>query len=346
MASLDSARHRAVLPAGWRKSGGIASVLGAAALWGSTGTVAHFAPAGANPATVGAARIVLGGAILVAIAIASPGRGQVGHGQVGHGQAGAGQASRGAELRAMLRAGGATRVSLAIGAVGVAGYQVCFFTAVRLTGVAIGTMVAIGSAPVFTGLISQITGTARVTGLWLLATAGAIAGCAVLLLGGHSAGVSLTGAGLALVAGLCYAAYAVTAARLIGAGATERPVMAIMFGAGAVLLLPVFAVTSAGWLFTWRGALVIGELGALTTAAAYLLYGYGLRSVQVPVAVTLGLAEPVVAAILALGVLGEQLTGTATAGLLLVAAALGLLAVPARRRSAREPVPETAPEPR
>ncbi len=230
----------------------------------------------------------------------------------------------------MLRAGGATRAALAIGAAGVAGYQVCFFTGVRLTGVAIGTMVAIGSAPVFTGLISQVTGTARMSGRWLAATSGAIAGCAVLLLGGHRAGVNLAGAGLALAAGLCYAAYAVTAARLIGAGATERPVMAIMFGAGAVLLLPVFVVTSASWLFSWRGVLVIGELGALATAAAYLLYGYGLRTVQVPVAVTLGLAEPVVAAILALGVLGERLSGPALAGLLLVAAALAFLAVPVR----------------
>src|ERR1700685_4509757 len=42
--------------------------------------------------------------------------------------------------------------------VAVACYQLCFFSAVRLTGVAIGTVVAIGSAPVFTGLISRLTG--------------------------------------------------------------------------------------------------------------------------------------------------------------------------------------------
>jgi drug/metabolite transporter, DME family len=295
--------------------GGVAGVLAAAALWGTTGTAAHFAPAGASPAAVGAARVVLGGALLVLIALMSPGP--------------AGR-RRGGELVSMLRSGWGQRLLLGIGALGVAGYQICFFTGVRLTGVAIGTMVAIGSAPVFTGLISRVTGTAPLSGRWYAATAGAIAGCAVLLLGGRSAGVNLGGAGLALLAGLCYAAYAVTAARTIAGGATERPVMAIMFGLGAILLLPVFAVTSASWLFTWRGAAVIGELGALATAIAYLLYGYGLRSVQVPVAVTLGLAEPVVAAVLAIGVLGERLTGTATAGLILVAAALALLAWPRR----------------
>ena len=48
----------------------------------------------------------------------------------------------------------------------------------------------------------------------------------------------------------------------------------------------------------------------MTTAVAYLLYGRGLRTVPAPVAVTLGLAEPVVAALLALVVLGEQLTAS------------------------------------
>jgi DME family drug/metabolite transporter len=99
---------------------------------------------------------------------------------------------------------------------------------VHLTGVAIGAVVAIGSAPVLTGLISRLTGGGRLTGRWLAATAGAIAGCTVLVTGGSAAGVNLPGVGLALTAGLCYAAYAVTAARLISAGTGERAVMAAL----------------------------------------------------------------------------------------------------------------------
>jgi DME family drug/metabolite transporter len=48
-------------------------------------------------------------------------------------------------------------------------------------------------------------------------------------------------------------------------------------------------------------------------------------TVPAPVAVTLGLAEPVVAALLALVVLGERLTAAAAAGLLLVCLALAIL---------------------
>jgi DME family drug/metabolite transporter len=47
--------------------------------------------------------------------------------------------------------------------------------------------------------------------------------------------------------------------------------------------------------------------------------------VSAPVAVTLGLAEPVVAAILGLVVLGERLTATDIAGLALVGVALTTL---------------------
>ena len=210
----------------------------------------------------------------------------------------------------------------------MAGYQICFFSAVRQTGVAIGTVVAIGSGPVFAGLISALTGSARLSLRWLIATAGAIAGCVVLLTGGRAAGVQLAGAGLALAAGLCYACYAVAAAGLIAGGAAGRSVMAIMFGGGALVLLPVLLTGPVGWLLTLRGAVVVFELSVLATAVAYLLYGYGLRTVQVPVAVTLGLAEPVVAALLAVAVLDERLTGTAIAGLLLVGLALALLVVP------------------
>lgn len=156
----------------------------------------------------------------------------------------------------------------------------------------------------------------------------------VLLTGGQAAGVQLAGAGLALAAGLCYACYAVAAASLIAGGAAGRSVMAIMFGGGALVLLPVLLTGPVGWLLTLRGAVVVLELSVLATAAP-LLYGYGLRTVQVPVAVTLGLAEPVVAALLAVAVLDERLTGTAIAGLLLVGLALALLVVPvpSRRRN-------------
>lgn len=336
------------------RAAGAAAVLAAAALWGSTGTVAHFVPAGASPVSVGAARIVVGGALLLAIALSSkaprsePPRSKAPRSKAPRSKAPRSKAprsktrsgeirpgaGRGAEIRRLLARRGAWRAVLVIGAVSTAGYQLSFFSAVRATGVAIGTVVAIGSAPVFTGLISRGTGGPPLAGRWMLATAGAIAGCTVLVTGGHAAGVNLGGIGLALLAGLCYAAYAVAAARLVTGGTSERAAMGVLFGGGAVLLLPVLLLSSASWLLTAAGLVVIAQLGVVTTVVAYLLYGRGLRTVPAPVAVTLGLAEPVVAALLALVVLGERLPPPAIAGLILVGLALAILVVPggARRR--------------
>jgi drug/metabolite transporter, DME family len=300
------------------RAGGALAVLAGASLWGSTGTAAHFAPAGASSVSVGAARIVLGGSILLLIALRS-------------------RQSR-IELARLLRGSAARRAPLALAIAGVGGYQLCFFSAVRSTGVAIGTVVAIGSAPVFTGLLTLLTGGPPPGRRWILATIAAVAGCAVLIAdglitGGRSSGANPAGVGLALAAGLCYAVYAVAAARLISSGHAETEVMGALFGGAAVLLAPVLAASSPGWLATGRGVAVTAYLGVVTTVIAYLLYGRGLRTVPAPVAVTLGLAEPVVAALLGLIVLGEHLTGTAVAGLLLVGAALAVLFVGGGRPS-------------
>jgi DME family drug/metabolite transporter len=251
---------------------------------------------------------VIGGSLLLALAVGARG-------------------PRG-ELRALCTVRGTRRAGLVLAAVSVGGYQLAFCSAVRLTGVAIGTVVAIGSAPVLTGLISRLTGGPPLSRRWMAATVGAVTGCAVLVTSGSAAGVNLPGVGLAVTAGLCYAVYVVSAARLISAGIGERAVMGALFGGAAVLLAPVLLAGAPGWLLTARGLAVAGYLGVVTTAVAYLLYGRGLRSVPAPVAVTLGLAEPVVATLLALIVLGERLTPAAAAGAVLVGLALAVLVVP------------------
>jgi DME family drug/metabolite transporter len=290
-------------------------LLGAAA-WGSTGTAAHFAPQGATATSIGAARIAIGGAGLLIVAVST-------------------SASR--EAVAGLLAGrraSSWRAVLLLAAAAVAGYQICFFTAVRATGVAIGTVVAIGSAPGWTGLLTLLTGGARPGRRWVLATVAAVAGCVVLVTGGRAGGVSPAGVALALAAGLCYAIYAVAAARMITAGSAESAVLGLIFGGAAVLLTPVLAASATSWLLSIRGLAVIGYLGVVTTVVAYLLYGRGLRTVPVPAATTLGLAEPAVAAMLGLIVLHERLSAAAIAGLALVGLALaGMAAAPEAERA-------------
>lgn len=301
-----------------RTAAGPLLVLLAASLWGTTGTAQAFAPAGATPVSVGSARIVFGGLLLLAYAWL---RGEL--------------PALAVARRALGRRG---PYLLVLGAAGVAAYQLCFFSAVARTGVAVGTVVTIGSAPVFTGLLVWLTHGGRPAGRWFAATAVAVAGCASLTLGGRHAGAEIGGVLLALASGLGYAAYAIVSAKLIRLTGSVAAVMGALFGGGAVVLLPVLALSHPGWLATPSGALVAAHLAVVTTAAGYLLYGRALRTTPVATSATLALMEPAVATVLGLLVLDEHLGVTGIAGLALVATALVALAVPARR-SSREACP-------
>jgi drug/metabolite transporter, DME family len=281
-------------------------VLLAAVCFGTTGTAQALGPA-ASPVAVGAARIVLGGALLVSIA------------------------------RAMgVRIPRPDRTVLVI-AVGVCVYQLSFFAAVKLTGVAVGTVVAIGSGPAAAGVLGRIVNGERLTGRWAMATLCAAAGVA-LLAGDGGGTVDPAGVGLAIIAGVGYATCTVLSRRLIVAGAAPEGVMAAGFGGAAVLLIPVLAVAGPGFLATPGGLGLALYLGAIPTALAYVLFSRGLRSLTSGETATIVLVEPVTAAALGVVALGEQASVTAGIGAALVLAGLAVLAVPVRRGGARAAV--------
>lgn len=293
------------------RSGGGADVLLAASLWGTTGTVRTFAE-GASAFSVAAIRIVIGGAVLLVLAACT---------------------RRGAGLRRLL--GNRRNLPLVgVGAVAIAVYQTAFFVAAGRTGVAVGTVVTIGSAPAFTGVIGLLARGTRPTGRWAAATGGAVAGCALLIGGGRDAGVEPVGIALALLSGLAYAVYATVASVLIGRGEEDRAVAGALFAAAAVPLLPVLS-SGSGWLLTGPGALIALYLGVVTTGGGYLLFARGLRTTPATTATTLTLAEPAVAAVLGMVLLDERLGGAALAGLALLAASLVVLIAPARWRTRR-----------
>ena len=261
-------------------------VLAAGALWGTTGTAQALAPPGATPAAVGALRLALGGAGLLAVAL----------------------------LRGELRqAGRLPGRAVVAAAVTVAAYQVCFFSGVSLTGVALGTVVGIGSSPVWAGLLAWLTGGGRPARRWVLATGFAVAGVILLIAGGRTLQVSLPGVTLALAAGASYAIYASASKRLLESASPDA-VMAVVFGLAALLLAPILLRSNLAWVGTPRGAAVALHLGLLATTLSYLLFARGLRSLPAPTAVTLSLAEPLTAAGLGLLVLQERLTPAALLG--------------------------------
>ena len=276
-----------------------AQVLLAAVLFGTTGTAQALGPATSTPVTVGAGRVLVGGALLVVLALATG------------------------------SLGGSWPVRYVLGlGVGVAIYQLAFFAAVDRTGVVVGTIVAIGSGPVFAGLFEWLGLGERPGARWGVATALACAGVVVLTTdSGGSAEVSAAGVGLALIGGAGYAFYAVTARHLLRSGHPPIGVMAAAFGTGALILLPVLALGETAWMRTPSGAALVLYLGVVPTAIAYVLYARGLQTLTAAETTTLTLAEPVTATILGAVVLDERVGVAGAVGCALVLAGLAVLAV-------------------
>ncbi|MCH6163903.1 DMT family transporter [Streptomyces marispadix] len=292
-----------------RRSGaGSLLVLAAAALWGTTGTSASFAPAAASPLSTGAATMGVGGLLTFLLA-----------GRPALRVLGGGRPARGWAL---------------LGGAAVAVYPLAFYSSMDRAGVAAGTVVTIGCSPVFAALLERLLSGTRLTPRWLAATLSAAAGCALLTLtagDGARAGHDVPGGvALALLAGASYSVFTCYGAQIIRAGHSSRAAMGSMFGLGALVLLPVLAVTGGPLLSAPRGLLVAAYLAVVPMYVAYVLFGAGLARVPAGTATTLTLFEPVVAAALGVAVVGERLGAWAWTGTGLVLLGLLVLTAPLR----------------
>lgn len=295
-----------------RSTRGVIALLLASLLWGTTGTAASFLPASVSPIAVGASTMGVGGLLLL---LTAP------------------------RLSwAVLRDPCARRWAM-LGALGVFVYPLAFYSAMNLAGVAVGNVVALGSGPVFAALFEWIAERHALSRRWAVSTGIAVVGIALLALGraaGESAGSghTLPGVGLGLLAGAAYALYAYSSSRAISSGHPSRGAMGAMFGAGAVLLIPVLLVTGAPLLQSASTVTIAVYLAVGATLLGYLLFGVGLRTVRTSSATTITLLEPVVATVLAVVVVGERLAPIGWAGLALVFA--GLAALISARRGPKE----------
>ena len=215
-------------------------------------------------------------------------------------------------------------VRLSLVAVGLAAYQLAYFSAVDRAGVSIATLVALGLAPLLIAVGAALLGHGRPSRTTLTALVVALAGLSLLV------GVSAADdTGTAVLLGTLLASgsalgYAVVT--LAGGGVPAGvPVTLVGFGGGALLLTP--AVVAAGFSVpTDPTALaVLVYLGLVPSALAYGLFFTGVRTVPGPVASIVTLLEPLTATVLATVFLDERLAPAALAsGVLLLAAVAGL----------------------
>jgi DME family drug/metabolite transporter len=205
---------------------------------------------------------------------------------------------------------------------GQAMYGATFFAAVHDTGVAIGTVVALGSAPILTGILSAVLFRSLPTRTWMLATAVAISGMSLIVLSGNDTNVSATGIMYALGAGLGYALFALASKRIVEAGVSSDVAMSRVFGIAAIMLVPALFFVDTDWIFTTGGMSLGLWLGIVTVALAYWAYASGLKNLEPRETTMITLAEPVVATFLGALVLDERPAALAWLGIIIVIAAL------------------------
>ena len=277
-------------------------VLLGAVLWGTTGTSQTFMPQTIHPLAVGASRLAVGGFTLLIILLV---------------------------MRKIDFRNWPWKATI-YAAISMAVFQYLFFSSVRLTGVAIGTVVTIGSAPVFSGLIEWIIVKRRPTRVWMSATALAIVGCALLFLNKEGVVVNPIGIAMSLGAGSLFAVYALVNKEVLDY-VPAVPAVAVIFSLSALMLLPFLFLFETEGLLTGRGLAVVLYLGIATTSVAYILFSTGLKWIPSSSAVTLSLAEPLTAALLSVLVVGERLDITSWIGIAMLLGGILVLTLSGRK---------------
>jgi drug/metabolite transporter, DME family len=273
-----------------------AFVIAAGICFGTTGTTQALGPDGISSLSIGSARLIVGAFFLyLYIKIAK------------------------------IPSAVIPKMAMWLSALGILSYQLTFFSAVKQTGVAIGTVTALGSVPALTGLLDYLIYKVKPTKRWFIATVITTTGIVAL---GTADGVSdfdLGGFVLAIIAGGSFGLLAVSSKRALSSGVDSTYLMFKVFSLAALLSIPVLLINGTSWLGTSGGAVMIIWLGLIPTALAYILYAKGLKGIAPGVASTLILAEPATATILAAVVLNESINLQGWAGIATVAIGLTYL---------------------
>ncbi|MFV7443667.1 DMT family transporter [Acinetobacter pittii] len=278
--------------------GGTIAILVASVLWGTTGTAAAFAPT-LGPLAIGA--VAMGGGGLLQALVAS-------------------RAIR--ENRQFIREN-LSILLLGIAAVGI--YPLAFYSSMYYAGITIGTVVSIGTAPLIAAILERFFDRKALSTIWFLSFLCGVLGVSMLSMGESHAVQESTnqwnkffGIFLGLVAATTYSLYSWAAKRLIDRGVVAKAAMGMIMGGGAVILLPTLLITGGGLLQSSTNLLVAGYMMLIPMFLGYLLFGFGLKTVNASKATTLTLFEPLVAAIFAIVLVGEHVSWVGWIGMFLI----------------------------
>ncbi|WP_372061920.1 DMT family transporter [Vibrio alginolyticus] len=283
---------------------GTLSILFASTLWGTTGTAASLAP-DVSALAIGAFSMGIGGFMQACLSAKSLKR----------------------DFRKVVH----KKKTLLISIIALATYPLAFYSSMRFAGVAIGTVISISTAPFFSALLECLfSRNQTITKRWMMSFAIGVIGITLLLASESSANslfdqdMKHWGVLLGLLAGLTYAIYSWGVKAMIDHGIESQTAMGSVFGIGGVLLLPTLFITGDNLFASSTNTTVMLYMALIPMGLGYVAFGFGLRFVTASGASILTLFEPVIAAALAVAIVGEEISFIGWVGIALTLVCLFL----------------------
>jgi drug/metabolite transporter (DMT)-like permease len=199
------------------------------------------------------------------------------------------------------------------------GYAICISYGYRYIGAAAGTFVFYATV-LLTLVGSDLHSRVKVPIRRLLGALTSLVGVAVLA-SGSTGSTSLLGVGMLAVTGAAWSLYTVAGRGVGDPRAASTGNFVIL---AAVLLGPAAAGVAAGWRVTAAGLIWAAAIGVGTTACAYVAWYICQRSISATSAGSVQLVVPVLTAVGAVVLLGEELTPGLLVAAVLVAAGIWL----------------------
>ena len=280
-------------------------VLSGAVLWGTTGTSQALISGPADPLSVGAVRVISAAAFLFAFNLL---------------------------FKIKFESDLLKLKNTWFAAFSLVLYQVFFFTGVKMTGIAVGTVLMLGSSTVFAGVLAALIIREKPERKWYLSSLMSVAGC-IILVAGTGLEINVWGAFFSVCSGLSYSLFSVFSKKVL-AGYSSPVFIMTVFVISAFLSIPVLIMRPAVWILNGSGIAIALYLGFFATALAYFLYTGGLKLTRASTAVTLALAEPATASLLGVFFIGEKLTLYSFSGIIIIFAGLVYLSSPERKKKA------------
>ena len=216
---------------------------------------------------------------------------------------------------------------IALGGFGFAGFMPMFSRGFDRTGVAVAAVLAIGMAPVFTGIMSWLIHRHVPSRNWVIGTAFAIIGLTGLSWPTEAVKIDVLGVMFSVAAAFAYSWQAVGMQMITQRHSSFQSVAPVLTF-GAIIQAPLSL--GGDFSFMHEPKFILGVLygGIATAGIAYGFFTYGISKIGTATAVTVGLMEPLTAAAMGVLLLGETIAPIGYLGIVFILIGLVIVSRP------------------